>query len=147
MSQSWQAHRLQHTRLQDLQDTSLSPRVWSNSCALNERCHPIISSSVALFSSWPQSFPASGSFPVNQFFASGGQSIGASASASALPMNSQGWFPLGLTSLIFLLSKGLSRVFSRTTIWKPQFFAQLSLWILVCKCASAFHRNIFVLDL
>ena len=147
MSQSWQAHRLQHTRLQDLQDTSLSPRVWSNSCALSERCHPIISSSVALFSSRPQSFPASGSFPVNQFFTSGGQSIGASASASALTMNSQGWFPLGLTGLIFLLSKGLSRVFSRTTIWKPQFFAQLSLWILVCKWASAFQRNIFVLDL
>ena len=73
------------------------------------------------FSSCPQSFPASGSFPINQLFTSGGQSSGASASASVLPMNIQGWFPLGLTDLISLLSKGLSRVFSSTTIWKHQF--------------------------
>ena len=74
------------------------------------------------FSSCLQSFPASGSFPVSQFFASGGQSIGASASASVLPMNIQGWFPLGLTSLISFLSKGLSRVFSNTTVRKHQLF-------------------------
>ena len=81
------------------------------------------------FSSCPQSFPASGSFPINQLFMSGGQSSGASASASVLPMNIQRWFPLGLTDLIPLLSKGLSRVFSSTTVQKHQFFdAQLSLW-------------------
>ena len=77
----------------------------------------------------PQSFPASGSFPMSQFFASGGQTIGASASASVLPMNIQDWFPLGLAGLISLQSKGLSRVFSNTIVWKHQFFgAQLSLW-------------------
>ena len=91
--------------------------------------NPTILSSVTPFSSCPQSFPASGSFPVNQLFASGGQSIGASASESALPMNIQGWFPLGLTGLISLLSKGLSRVFSSTTVWKYQFWeAQPFLW-------------------
>ena len=97
-----------------------SPGVCSNSCPLSQWCHPTISSSVVPFSSCPQSFPASGSFPVSQTFASGGQSIG--ASASVLPMNSQGWFPLGLTGLISLLSKGLSRVFFSTTIRKHQFF-------------------------
>ena len=82
-----------------------------------------------LLSSCLQSFPASGSFPVSQFFASGGQSIGALASASVFPMDIQGWFPLGLTGLITLQSKGLSRVFSNTTVQKHQFFgAQLSLW-------------------
>ena len=91
--------------------------------------HPTISSSVIPFSSCLQSFPASGSFPMSQFFASGGQSIGALASASVLPMNIQDWFPLGLTGWISLLSKGLSRVFSNTTIQKHQFFGtQLSLW-------------------
>ena len=83
---------------------------------------PIIASSVILFSSYLQSFPASGSFQMSQFFASGGQSSGVSASASALPMNTQDWFPLGLTGLISLLSKGLSRVFSNTTVPKHQFF-------------------------
>ena len=88
-----------------------------------------ISSSVVPFSSCPQSFPASGSFPMSQHFETGGQSIRASASASVLPMNVQGWFPLGLTGLSPLLSKGLSRVFSSTTIWKHQFFdLQPSLW-------------------
>ena len=82
--------------------------------------HPAISSSVIPFSSCPQSFPESGSFPVSQLFISGDQSIGVSASASVLPTNIQDWFPLGLTGLI-LLSKGLSRVFSSTTIWKHQF--------------------------
>ena len=81
-------------------------------------CHPTISSSIVPFSSCPQSFPVSGSFQMSQFFASGGQSIGASASASVLPMNIKSWFPLGLTGLIFLQSKGLSRVFSNTTVQK-----------------------------
>ena len=87
-------------------------------------CHP--------FSSWPQSFPALGSFPVSQLFTSGGQSIGASASASVFPVNIQGWFPLGQTGLISLFSKGLSRVFSNTSVWNHHFFgAQPSLW---CNC-------------
>ena len=85
-------------------------------------CHPTISSSVIPFSSCPQSFPASGSFPVSQLFASGGQSIAVSASTSVLPMNIQGWFPLGLTGLISLQSKGLLRVFSSTTVRRYQFF-------------------------
>ena len=97
-----QPHWLQHTRLPCL---SLSPRGCSNSCPLNRWCHPTISSSVTLFSC-PQSFPASRTFQMSQLFISGGQSIGASVSASVLPMNIQGWFPLGLTSLISLLSKG-----------------------------------------
>ena len=90
------AHRLQQT----------SPRGCSNSCWLSQWCHPIIASSVAHFSPCPQSFPATGSFPVSQLFTSGGQSIGALASASVLPMNIQSWFPLGLIGLISLLSKG-----------------------------------------
>ena len=106
-----------------------SPGVCSNSYPLSQWCYPTISSSVTLSSSCLQSFPASGSFQMSQLFASGGQSIGSSASASILPMNSQGWFPLGLTGLISLLSKGLSRVFSSTTIQKHQFFGfQSSLW-------------------
>ena len=118
-------HGLQHTRLPC---PSLSPGVSLDSCPLSRWCHPTISSSVP-FSSCPQSFPASGSFLMSQLFASGGQSIGDSASASVLPMNIQGWFPLGLTGLMPLLSKGLSRVFSSTTVWKHQFFsAQPSLW-------------------
>ena len=101
--------------------------VYSNSCPLSRWCHPTISSSVIPFSHL-QSFPASGSFPMSQFFASGGQSIGFSASASVLPMNIQDWFPLGWTGCICLQSKGLSRVFSNTTVQKYQFFgAQLSL--------------------
>ena len=108
---------------------SLSPGACSNSCPLSQWCHPTISSSVVPFSSCLQSFPASGSFPMNPLFAAGGQSIGASASASVLPKNIQGWFPLGFTSLISLLSKGLSRVFSSTTVRKHQFFGtQPTLW-------------------
>ena len=108
---------------------SLSPKVCSNSCPLSQWCHPTISSSVASFSPCPQFFPASGSFPMSWLFASGGQSIGVSASASVLPMNIQGWFPLGLTNLISLQSKGFSRVFSNTTVQKHQFFgAQPSWW-------------------
>ena len=94
---------------------------------LSQWCHPTISSSVAPFSSYRQSFPASGSFPVNQLFISGGQSV--RASASVLPMSIQGWFPLGLTGLVSFLSKGLSRVFSSTTVQKHHFFGiQPSLW-------------------
>ena len=116
-------HGLQHTRPPC---PSPTPRVYSNSCPLSWWCHPTISSSVIPFSSCPQSFPASGAFQMSQFFASGGQSIGVSASASVLPMNIQDWFPLGWTDWISLQSKGLSRVFSNTTVQKHQFFgAQL----------------------
>ena len=100
----------------------------NHSCPSNWWCHPTISSSVIPFSCL-QSFPASGSFPVSQFFTSGGQSTGVWASASVLPMNIQDWFPLGLSGWISLQSKGLSRVFSNTTVQKHQFFsAQLSFW-------------------
>ena len=113
MSNSLQPHGLQCARLPC---PSLSPRLFSNSGSLNQKCHPTISSSVIPSSSCPQSFPASGSFPMSHFFASGGQSI--EVSASVLPMNIQGWFPLGLTGLISLLSKGLSRIFSSPTVRK-----------------------------
>ena len=117
--------RLQHTRLPC---PSLSPRVCSGSCPLSQWCYLSISSSAALFFCL-QSFPASGSFPMSWVFTSGGQNIGVSASASVLPGNIQGWFPLGLTSSISSKPKGLSRVFSSTTIWKHQFFgAQPSSW-------------------
>ena len=88
----------------------------SPGCSLSQWCHPTISSSVTVFSSCPQSFPASGSFPMSQLFKSGGQSVGASASTSVLPMNTQDWSPLGWTGWISLQSKGLSRVFSNTTV-------------------------------
>ena len=108
---------------------SLSLGVWTNSCPLRQWCHPIISSSAIPLSSCLQSFPAAGSFQMCQFFASGGQNIGASVSASVLPMNIQDWFPLGLPGLISLQSKGLSRVFSSTTVRGYQFFSiQPSLW-------------------
>ena len=103
--------------------------VCSHSCPFNQWCYPIVSSCVAPFSSCSQSFPASGSFPISRIFASGGQRIGVSASASILPMSIQDWFPLGLTGLISLQSKELSRVFSNTIVQKHQFFGiQLSLW-------------------
>ena len=106
---------------------SSTPRVYSNSCTLSWWCHPTISSSVIPFSSHLQSFPASGSLPMSQFLMLGGQSSG--ASASVLLMNIQDWFLLGLTGLISLKSKGLSRVISNTTVQKHQFFGtQLSLW-------------------
>ena len=106
---------------------SLSLRICSNSRPLSQWCHPVISSFVAPFSSCLQFVPASGYFSVSRLFSSGGQSIGASVSASAFPI--QGWFPLGLTGLISLLSKGLSRVFFSITVRKHQFFsAQPSLW-------------------
>ena len=102
-------------------------RVYSNSCPLSRWCHQTISTSVVPFSFCLQSFPASGSFPMSQFFASGGQSIGVSASASVLPMTIQDWFPLGWTGWISLQSKGVSRVFSNITVQKHQFFgAQFS---------------------
>ena len=103
------------------------PRVYSDSCPSSQWCHPAISSSVVLFSSCPQSLPSSGSFPVSQLFAWGGQSIGVSASTSVLPVNTQDWSPLWWTGWISLQSKGLLRVFSNTTVQKHQFFcAQLS---------------------
>ena len=116
-------HGLQHT---SLLCSSPTLGACSNSCPLSWSCHPTISSSVIPFSSCLQSFPAPGSFPMSQFFASDGQSIGASASTSVLLMNIQDWFPLGLTDFISLQSKGL--VFSSTTVQKHQFFStQLSL--------------------
>ena len=138
MSDSLWSCGLQHARLPC---PSPTPRACSNSCPSSRWCHPTISSSVVPFSSCLQSFPAWGSFPMSQFSASGGQSIGASASASVLPMNIQDWFPLGLTGLISLQSKGLSRVFSNTTVQKHQFFmVQLCFFIrfaiLVCPVVS-----------
>ena len=107
---------------------STTPRAYSNSCPLSRWCYPTISSSVIPLSSHLQSFPASGSFQMSQFFAWGGQRIVVSASKSVLPMNIQDWFPLGWTGWISLQSKGLSRVFSNTTVQKHQFFGtQLSL--------------------
>ena len=124
MSDSLQPHGLQHARPPC---PSPTPGVFSNSCLLNQWCHPTISSVVPFFSHL-QSFLASGSFQISQFFASGGQSIGISASASVLPMNIQDWFPFGWTVWISLQSKGLSGVFPNTTVQKHQFFgAQLSL--------------------
>ena len=101
---------------------SPTPGVHSNSCPLSQWCHPAISSSIIPFSSYPQALPASWSFPMSQLFAWGGQSIGVSASASVLPKNTQGWSPSEWTGWISLQSKGLSRVFSNTTVQKHQFF-------------------------
>ena len=112
-------HGLQHARLAS---PSPTPGACSNLCPLSRWCHPTISSSVVPFSSCLQSFPALGFFPRSQFFTSGGQTIGVSALASVLPMNIQDWFPLGLTCLISLQSKGLSRIFSNTSVQKHQFF-------------------------
>ena len=120
MPNSLQPHGLQHTRSPC---PSPTPGVYSNSFPLSRWCHPTISSFVVPFSSCLKSFPASESFPMSQFFTSGGQSIGASASASVLPMNIQDWFPLEWTGWISLQSKGLSRVFSNTTVQKHQFFS------------------------
>ena len=125
LSDSLQPHELQHARPPC---SSPTPGVYSVSGPLSRWCHPAISSSVVLFYSWLQSCPASGSFQMSQFFVSGGPTNGVSASASVLPMNIQDWFPLGWTVWISLQSKGLSRVFSNTTVQKHQFFgAQLSL--------------------
>ena len=123
---SFSTHGLQHARLPCPSPTS---RACLNSCASSQWCPPTISSSVIPFSSCVQSFPASGPFIMSQFFTSDGQGIGASASVSVLPINIQDWFPLGLPGWISFQSKGLSRVFSHTTVQKHQFFdAWLSLW-------------------
>ena len=119
-----QPHESQHTRPPCPAPT---PGVYPNSCPSSQWCHPAISCSVVPFSSCPQSLPASGSFPMSQLFPWGGQSIGVSASTSVLPMNTQDWSPSGWTGWISLLSKGLSRVFSNTTVQKHQFYSpQLS---------------------
>ena len=126
MSYSFQPHGLQHARLPC---PSPSPGACLNSCPLSRWYHPTISTSVIPFSSCLQSFPKSGYFLMSRIFTSGGQSIGASGSASVLPMNIQDWFPLGLAGLISLLSKGPSRVFSNTRVRKHQLFGdQPSLW-------------------
>ena len=138
MSDSLQPHGLQHTRPPC---PSPTPRVYSNSCPSSQWCHPTISSSVIPFFFCLQSFPASGSFQMSLFFTSGGQSIGVSASALVLPVNIQDWSPLGWTGWISLQSKGLSRVFSNTTVQKHQFFGtQLSLW-------SHFHIHKWLLEI
>ena len=124
VSNSLWPHGLQHARLPY---PSSSPRVCPSLCSLYRWCHPAISSSDTLFC--PQSFPASGTFPISCLLESEDQNTGASASASVLTVNIQGWSPLRLTSLISLLSKGLSGVFSKTTVWRHQFFGILpSLW-------------------
>ena len=125
VSDSLQPHELQHARPPC---PSPTPGVHSNSCPSSQSCHPAISSSVILFSSCPQFLPGSESFPMSQLFAWGGQSTGVSALASVLPKKSQGWSLSEWTSWISLQSKGLSRVFSNTTVQKHQFFgAQFSL--------------------
>ena len=124
VSNSLRPHEPQHARPPC---PSPTPRVHPNPCPSSRWCHPTISSSVVPFSSCPQSFPASGSFEMSQLFTSGGQSIGVSVSISVLPMNTQDWSPLGWTGWISLQSKGLSKVFSNTTVQKYQFFGpQLS---------------------
>ena len=120
VSDSLRPHELQHARPPC---PSPTPGVHPNPCPLSWWCHPTISSSVVPFSSCPQSFPASGSFPMSQLFTSGGQTIGVSASTSVLPINTQDWSSLGLTGWISLQSKWLSRVFSNTTVQKHQFFS------------------------
>ena len=137
VSDSLRPHESQHARPPC---PSPSPGVHSDSCPSSQWCHPAISSSVVPFSSCPQSFPASGSLQMSQLFASGGQSIGVSASTSVPPMNTQDWFPLEWTDRISLHSKGLSRVFSNTTVQKHQFFStQLSL-------QSNFHIHPWLLE-
>ena len=113
---------------------SPTPGVYANSCPLSRWCHPTISSSIVSFSCL-QSFPASWSFQMSQLFTSGGQSIGVSASASVLLMNIQNWFPLGLMSLISVQSKGLSRVYSNTTVQEHQFFSAQ----LYCSTLTSIH--------
>ena len=140
MSDSLWYHRLQDTRFPC---PSPSLRVCPNSCPLNWWRNTITSSSVTLFSFCLQSFPASRSFPMSQLFLSGGQSTGASASASVLPVSIQGWFPLGLTGLISLLSNGLSRVFSSTTIQKYQFFGALPFY---GPALTSVHDYLYSLD-
>ena len=127
-SNSLRPHGLQYTRIPC---PSPTPEAYSNSCPLSRWCHPTISSSVVPFSSRLQSYPASGSFPMSQFFTSGGQSAGISASASVLPVNIQDWFPLGWTGWISLQSKGLSRVFSNTTVQKHRLILRHSAFFML----------------
>ena len=142
MSDSLWPHGLQHARPPS---PSPTPGVYSNSCPSSQWCQPTVSSSVVPFSSCPPSFPASGSFPMSQFFASGGQSIRVLASASVLPMNIQNWCPLGWTGWISLLFKGLSRVSSNTTVQKHQFFStQLSLYPTVTSIHDHWTNHSFV---
>ena len=129
VSNSLRPHESQHTRPPH---PSPTPRVHPNPCPLRWWCHPAISSSVIPFSSCPQSLPASESFPMTQLFASGGQSIGVSASTSVFPMNTQDWFLLEWTGWISLQSKGLTRVFSSTTVQKHHFFGALNIRIQMC---------------
>ena len=137
VSNSLWPHGLQPARLPC---PSPSPRVCSNSCPLSQWCHPTVPTSDTPFSSCSQSFPASGSFPMSWRFSSGGQST--RASASVLPRNIQHWFPLGLTSFISLQSKGLSRVFSSTTVQKHQFFgAQHSLYGVTITSVHDYWKN------
>ena len=129
MSNSFQSQEPQHTRPPC---PSPTPRVHPNPYPLSQWCHPTTSTSVVLFSSCPQFFPASGSFPMSQLFTSGSQSIGVSASTSVLPMNTQDWSPLGWTGWISLQCRGLSRVFYNTTVQKHQFFwAPKSLQVVI----------------
>ena len=122
VSDSLRPHELQQARPPC---PSPTPRIYPNSCPSSRWCHPTISSSVVPFSSCPQSLPASGSFPMSQLFSWGGQSTGVSALASVLPVSTQGWSPSEWTAWISLQSKGLSRVFSNTTVQKHQFFSAL----------------------
>ena len=138
MSDSLQPHGLQHARPPC---QSPIPGVYSKSCPLSLWCNPVISSSVVALSSCLQSFSASGSFQMSRLFASGGKSIGVSASASALPMNIQDWFPLGWTDWIFLPSKGLSRVFSNTTVQKHQFLVLSFLYGPTLKSIHDYWKN------
>ena len=138
VSNSLQPHGLQHARLPS---PSPTPRACSNSCPSSQWCHPTISSSVVPFSSCPQSFPASGSFPWNQFFSSGGWIIGVSASASVLPMNAQDWFPLGWTGWISLQSKGLSRFFSNTIVRSVNYLVLNLLYIPTLTFMHYYWKN------
>ena len=137
MSDSLRSHGLQHPRLPG---PSSNPRASSNSCPSSQWCYPTISSSFVHFSSCLQPFPASGSFPMSQFFTSGAQSIAASASLPVLSMNIQDWSPLQFTGLISMQSKGLARVFSNTTVQKNQFF---STELFLC---SNFHIHTWLLE-
>ena len=137
MSDSLRPYESQHARPPC---PSPTPGVHSDSCASSQWCHPAISSSVDPFSSCPQSLPASESFPMSQLFASGGQSTGVSASASVLPKNTQDWAPSEWTGWNSLQSKGLSRVFSNTTVQKHQFFARCSYFL---RCIWVANRSEF----
>ena len=138
MSDSLRLHGLQHARFPC---PSPTPRAYSNSCPSCWWCHPTISSSVISFSSCFQSFPASGAFKLGQFFTSGGQNTGVLASASVLPMNIQDWFPLRLTGWISLQSKGLSRVFSNTTVQKHNSSAVSFLYIPTLTSVHDYWKN------